>query len=109
MALWVLRWRRAAPACWPTISRGASRRLGSTVSPCSTALAGWRASPAMARIATTTEPRGKHDENHNESATTPAHAVRRHRSEEHTSELQSLMRLTYAVFCLKNKTNTPTI
>src|SRR3546814_4888882 len=29
-----------------------------------------------------------------------------HRSEEHTSELQSLMRISYAVFCLK-KTNTP--
>src|SRR3546814_10212025 len=27
------------------------------------------------------------------------------RSEEHTSELQSLMRSTYAVFCLKKKTN----
>src|SRR3546814_5760047 len=26
-----------------------------------------------------------------------------HRSEEHTSELQSLMRLSYAVFCLKKK------
>src|SRR3546814_9481114 len=25
------------------------------------------------------------------------------RSEEHTSELQSLMRISYAVFCLKNK------
>src|SRR3546814_4370934 len=30
------------------------------------------------------------------------------RSEEHTSELQSLMRISYAVFCLKKKT-TPTI
>src|SRR3546814_3281453 len=30
-------------------------------------------------------------------------AVRR-RSEEHTSELQSLMRISYAVFCLKKKT-----
>src|SRR3546814_1091957 len=30
------------------------------------------------------------------------------RSEEHTSELQSLMRTSYAVFCLKNKTNTNT-
>src|SRR3546814_5951655 len=29
-------------------------------------------------------------------------AVFRSRSEEHTSELQSLMRITYAVFCLKN-------
>src|SRR3546814_8115491 len=28
------------------------------------------------------------------------------RSEEHTSELQSLMRTSYAVFCLKKKTNT---
>src|SRR3546814_5620865 len=40
------------------------------------------------------------------------HALQRHlaarrvgvgRSEEHTSELQSLMRISYAVFCLKNK------
>src|SRR3546814_3240780 len=28
-----------------------------------------------------------------------------YRSEEHTSELQSLMRISYAVFCLKKKTN----
>src|SRR3546814_2378379 len=28
-----------------------------------------------------------------------------HRSEEHTSELQSLMRISYAVFCLKKQTN----
>src|SRR3546814_7000353 len=32
-----------------------------------------------------------------------AHAMRAWRSEEHTSELQSLMRLSYAVFCLKKK------
>src|SRR3546814_9144902 len=30
------------------------------------------------------------------------------RSEEHTSELQSLMRISYAVFCLKKKTQTET-
>src|SRR3546814_1250361 len=30
------------------------------------------------------------------------------RSEEHTSELQSLMRISYAVFCLKKKNNTHT-
>src|SRR3546814_4425941 len=29
------------------------------------------------------------------------------RSEEHTSELQSLMRISYAVFCLKKNTHTP--
>src|SRR3546814_2826039 len=35
------------------------------------------------------------------------HAVRlAGRSEEHTSELQSLMRTSYAVFCLKKKKNT---
>src|SRR3546814_9096053 len=31
------------------------------------------------------------------------------RSEEHTSELQSLMRISYAVFCLKKKIKTSTI
>src|SRR3546814_7907935 len=31
------------------------------------------------------------------------------RSEEHTSELQSLMRISYAVFCLKKKKNYYTI
>src|SRR3546814_3413757 len=32
-----------------------------------------------------------------------APAIDRERSEEHTSELQSLMRISYAVFCLKKK------
>src|SRR3546814_5150960 len=36
--------------------------------------------------------------------TVPPTIVRR--SEEHTSELQSLMRISYAVFCLKKKTYT---
>src|SRR3546814_8311151 len=31
------------------------------------------------------------------------------RSEEHTSELQSLMRISYAVFCLKNKNHHTTV
>src|SRR3546814_1042743 len=40
--------------------------------------------------------------------TTPfdADAIGRERSEEHTSELQSLMRISYAVFCLKKKKET---
>src|SRR3546814_9403493 len=40
------------------------------------------------------------------AAADPVHALR---SEEHTSELQSLMRISYAVFCLKKKKtkNTP--
>src|SRR3546814_6315623 len=40
--------------------------------------------------------------NENHSAVTP-------RSEEHTSELQSLMRISYAVFCLKKKKKTTNI
>src|SRR3546814_1196745 len=35
---------------------------------------------------------------------TEAGTEQRQRSEEHTSELQSLMRISYAVFCLKKKT-----
>src|SRR3546814_9173989 len=41
-----------------------------------------------------------------EHAQEPDHQQRQrvfHRSEEHTSELQSLMRISYAVFCLKKK------
>src|SRR3546814_7248260 len=40
-----------------------------------------------------------------EIATYPGHQIpnRLGRSEEHTSELQSLMRISYAGFCLKNK------
>src|SRR3546814_6628310 len=33
-------------------------------------------------------------------------STRTRRSEEHTSELQYLMRISYAVFCLKKKNNT---
>src|SRR3546814_10052383 len=33
----------------------------------------------------------------------PRKATKEERSEEHTSELQSLMRISYAVFCLKKK------
>src|SRR3546814_2546434 len=33
----------------------------------------------------------------------PPRSLRKGRSEEHTSELQSLMRISYAVFCLKKK------
>src|SRR3546814_9746518 len=36
------------------------------------------------------------------------HAARAGRSEEHTSELQSLMRISYAVFCLKKKKHNKT-
>src|SRR3546814_8234366 len=38
----------------------------------------------------------------------PRSGIRDFRSEEHTSELQSLMRISYAVFCLKKKKNSST-
>src|SRR3546814_4457145 len=37
------------------------------------------------------------------TAREPVAPFKRRRSEEHTSELQSLMRISYAVFCLKKK------
>src|SRR3546814_9107931 len=40
---------------------------------------------------------------------TLAESVVQRRSEEHTSELQSLMRISYAVFCLKKKNKEHTI
>src|SRR3546814_2785832 len=39
-----------------------------------------------------------------QAAFSPGNTVPGIRSEEHTSELQSLMRISYAVFCLKTKT-----
>src|SRR3546814_8391569 len=47
---------------------------------------------------------------HRAAYRTPARSTLRRlrsRSEEHTSELQSLMRISYAVFCLKKKKQTP--
>src|SRR3546814_3310602 len=47
-----------------------------------------------------------HDQHHDRQiAELDAHNPRSGRSEEHTSELQSLMRTSYAVFCLKKKNN----
>src|SRR3546814_1384814 len=43
-----------------------------------------------------------------ERGTRQQRARTRQRSEEHTSELQSLMRISYAVFCLKKKQHTTT-
>src|SRR3546814_2295242 len=40
------------------------------------------------------------------SLITPELGDRKRRSDEHTSELQSLMRISYAVFCLTKKKNT---
>src|SRR3546814_7858261 len=50
----------------------------------------WQAYPQMQR-------------NEDFAAEVAAKGVAKDRSEEHTSELQSLMRISYAVFCLKKK------
>src|SRR3546814_8668094 len=50
-----------------------------------------------------------HNARHADALRRQAHDLRRlraDRSEEHTSELQSLMRISYAVFCLQKKTKT---
>src|SRR3546814_1288234 len=64
---------------------------------------------------TGTAPLDSTDERRNASGETAAYYenfllwatryLRLERSEEHTSELQSLMRISYAVFCLKKKIN----
>src|SRR3546814_7026446 len=41
--------------------------------------------------------------NHGDSTVARRRTITPDRSEEHTSELQSLMRISYAVFCLKKK------
>src|SRR3546814_3307124 len=46
-------------------------------------------------------PFAQHDEAHRGCMAGGIDGVDHHRSEEHTSELQSLMRISYAVFCLK--------
>src|SRR3546814_3651418 len=48
----------------------------------------------------------KVEEQRNEAVANPSPATEKPRSEEHTSELQSLMRNSYAVFCLKKKIKT---
>src|SRR3546814_8081282 len=47
---------------------------------------------------------GRHPAHAGLEAAPAGRQARTQRSEEHTSELQSLMRISYAVFCLKKKT-----
>src|SRR3546814_3444086 len=72
----------ATPALWPRL-RKATYQLGHAVSPDDCAL--------MLRGLRTLDVR------------LTRHGANGLRSEEHTSELQSLMRISYAVFCLKKK------
>src|SRR3546814_6981025 len=58
--------------------------------------------PRLGRIACVLHHGGAGPAGHRAGRARPRRAGR---SEEHTSELQSLMRTSYAVFCLKNKNN----
>src|SRR3546814_15455656 len=64
---------------------------------------GWRTAPSVAPYRWEFEEAGKEfSVTVADTITTTGMALR---SEEHTSELQSLMRISYAVLCLKKKTN----
>src|SRR3546814_6514030 len=63
--------------------------------------AGWIRDSAVCRAGFLRNPRQTGFRNDNGNY---GHMRLPYRSEEHTSELQSLMRISYAVFCLKKKT-----
>src|SRR3546814_7490279 len=76
-------------------SRTLSRRLGLVLSPAS-----------IRNVMADLEEAGLLYAPHTSAGRLPTEAGLRIRSEEHTSELQSLMRISYAVFCLKKQTAT---
>src|SRR3546814_9263147 len=79
-------------------SGGTIRRTGSACGCCAaTELKSFRAVTARATFLLPVPPR-HHTQWHGDERPRPGE-----RSEEHTSELQSLMRISYAVFCLKKK------
>src|SRR3546814_2178317 len=61
----------------------------------------WRSTPANTPCSTCCARKQRDRQRRNRHIVRPAAS----RSEEHTSELQSLMRTSYAVFCLKQKKN----
>src|SRR3546814_3168330 len=94
VALVQRRWR--AVAAIPARARGVPARVPDAV-------------PGLRAARGAAEPEGgRRVRVHRPGRRRPAHGVRTppgdgSRSEEHTSELQSLMRISYAVFCLKKK------
>src|SRR3546814_1062929 len=78
---------RAAAASWTWCGTPALSDPKSRTSPAANAKSGSGVAPAVV------------------SSTSRRAPICDHRSEEHTSELQSLMRISYAVFCLKKKKN----
>src|SRR3546814_10072300 len=62
-----------------------------------------RAAPRNADLRALVEARRRRRDRQRARASARKRPAGRGRSEEHTSELQSLMRISYAVFCLKKK------
>src|SRR3546814_10779033 len=112
-ALPISRWprgpqpRSGAMLVFAQVSSMKTKRLGSMLA--------WRARHLQRRLATSgrscsaakavffeAEPLGVEEIPHR----LPPHLDTPRRSEEHTSELQSLMRISYAVFCLKTQKKT---
>src|SRR3546814_11153052 len=87
---------RHGPSTRTCCGGGACRRRGPA--PRGRTAPPWR-SPGRSRTAPAASAPGR-------TAGSPRHAPAPARSEEHTSELQSLMRISYAVFCLKKKKTT---
>src|SRR3546814_10789817 len=86
--------RRSSDLIWASRAASASR------SPASASFCATQASPLASNSV------GQYADDSERVATALRTAPSSGRSEEHTSELQSLMRISYAVFCLKKKTTT---
>src|SRR3546814_967959 len=88
-----------ARSCFPVRPVAANR------DPCPKAVSGQHSSQALARQLCHLLPRPPSPQQEVRTITEQAAELRHpdQRSEEHTSELQSLMRISYAVFCLKTK------
>src|SRR3546814_6800470 len=76
---------------WPTSPPSTWRRNGTVIRRCSASEARSSWSSSLARL------------DRSRSTRRSSQSIAASRSEEHTSELQSLMRISYAVFCLKKK------
>src|SRR3546814_3642643 len=88
-----------------SISFSKSRALSSSASSRSASIASVSASALALVLKSCTSLSAPWTDGRNASVTKKRLMNNRSRSEEHTSELQSLMRISYAVFCLKKKQN----
>src|SRR3546814_8394489 len=95
----------------PTWSRSSSPRAAtSACPPCSTSSTSSISScsticPTSARTRSKPAPCSSSSPTATNATRSPLPPTSHFRSEEHTSELQSLMRISYAVFCLKKTNN----